>query len=363
MRYGGEDKVPAEWCNGLNSTLAITGINGSREYDAGMYSTACLEILCIYKSAANTRRYIRGSNRELCNLPGNIRLAVIIWGLFAACLAAIVVIGVAKKYLSCWTDSSSDCCCTAVLPSYSQAEGGSSRSNKLLAWLLAVWRNVLQGKLKALVLLGGLVFDVVTDIFQFIAILPNKFAYLLLAALFLPTIVAGGIWHLTRPRGSVPGPPYRRWLAAMSLALTTPIMAVAWGLWLNVGVAAAVAINLAQRRPAMQRPPWLPVDMYKYAHVFNVFTALLEDTLSAAFTTAAYLTYDKNLLGVVTTDTMFMLSLLGSMVHMLISAWAFKSVLLTQQYAARSSTAGSFGSMLRSLWSLAPDSGGAGGLC
>lgn len=364
IRYAGQDKVPEAWCESIKGDLAVTGIyDETRAHDAAMYSTACLEIKCIkmrghiYGSLEHGRNYSAtpyhngyiSLNHGLCtNMPGSTRLAVTLWGVFAACLVTIVIIGLAQKCMSsCWPDIRSICCCAANLPSSSLAKADSSGNTKWLQVLLATWQ-VVQGKLGGLVLLGGLVFDVVTDILQFITILPNKFAYLLLAAVFLPTVAVGGIWHLTRPRGAVLGQPWHRWLAAMLLILTTPVMAVAWGLWLNAAMVAAVAINLVRRRPAMQRPSWLAVDMHKYAHVFNVFTALLEDPLSAAFTTGAYLAYDKSLLSFITTDETFMLSLLGTLAHMLISAWSFKNVLLSR-------TRGSFGSMLRSLWQLAPE--------
>ncbi len=76
-----------------------------------------------------------------------------------------------------------------------------------------------------------------------------------------------------------------------------------------------------------------------------MFTVLLEDPLSSAFSTIAYLMYDKSVLGTYLPTTVFVLSLTSSMFHMLSYAWIFKNALLQSSGSC---------SMLRTLVDLAP---------
>jgi hypothetical protein len=322
--------VPDAWCSAIDAVV-IDSRNGSSYtsdtvLNYAAYSDACLRAQCVNRAweIYQGDRYIGGSPilDDLCNRYSKREVAIAVWSVFGACMLAIIVVGLVSK--AC------------------------NRNGRQQWWICGTQRDATSGlralwaAVAPLVLLGGLVADVVTDVLQFYSLLPNKFAYLLLLALFLPTVVVGGIWHIIRPAAR-PGACGLLWRL-----LTAPVMAPASGLWLNGLVICAMAANLLRRRPMLHRPPWLAVDIPKYAHVFNVFTVLLEDTLSSAFSTAAYLMYDKSVLGAYLPTTVFVLSLASSMAHhVLVYTWLLKDALL------RGSGSGCC-SMLKTLVDLAP---------
>jgi hypothetical protein len=223
--------VPDAWC----LTIGVVLLEKSRwarsiNYDA--YSDTCLEAICAIKASnmKHSRENYEGWEREgLCNRASKPQVAITVWSAFGACILAITVIGLVSK-------------ANAGKPTCSSCEA-------LRDKVCHLWEAV-----APLVLLAGLVVDIITDVLQFYFLLPNRFAYLLLVALFLPTVVVGGIWHFSRPAAAGV-------CSCLWRLLTAPVTAPAWGLWLNGQVILAMAVNLLRRQPLLHRPSWLEVDI------------------------------------------------------------------------------------------------------